>query len=55
MSRNAYLPEHYRIERVNIGAAADTLDELYQKGWRVIGMTAHPDGNQALCLLEKVA
>lgn len=48
------MSKHYRVEVRNLSEAGLYLDSLYQTGWRVVHMAAHPDGVQGIFLLEKI-
>ncbi|MGB7554662.1 MAG: hypothetical protein WBM04_09820 [Candidatus Korobacteraceae bacterium] len=48
-----YLPKHYRAVTAQISRSGESLDPLYEQGWRVVSMALHPDGKQITVLLEK--
>jgi hypothetical protein len=48
------MSKHYRVEVKKFLEAGLYLDGLYQTGWRVVHMAAHPDGFQGIFLLEKM-
>ena len=47
------MPKHYRLETHPL--MTGNLDKFYKDGWRVVCMTAHPDGDHVILLMEKVS
>lgn len=48
-----HIPEFYKVEVKPFAEMSMYLDTDYRTGWRPIMMSAHPDGRQAIILLEK--
>ncbi len=46
------MPKHYWLYTANL-ANEQNLDHLYQQGWRAVQMTALPNGDEVVILLEK--
>jgi hypothetical protein len=55
MPKPTYLPKYYRAITAQVARAAEFLDPLYERGWRVVTMALHPDGERITLLLENPA
>jgi hypothetical protein len=50
---STYSPRPYAFEVIGMAGVADTLNEKYPTGWRVIQIVPNPDGARLMILLEQ--